>query len=60
MNYKAYYKIDGVDSDTPIYFTASNLVDAQYTIRAMLKDLQREGHMNWKFNLWEIVTVVED
>ena len=37
MNYKAYYKIDGVDSDTPIYFTASNLVDAQYTIRAMLK-----------------------
>jgi len=59
MRYKAYYKIDGVDIDTPILFTASNLVDAQKFIQKCLEDLQKEGHMNWKFTHWEIVTVVE-
>ena len=59
MKYKAYYKIDGVDVDTPIFFTASNLVDAQHFIQKCLEDLQREGHINWNFSQWEIVTVVE-
>ena len=59
MRYKAYYKIDGVDIDPPILFTASNLVDAQKFIQKCLEDLQKEGHMNWKFTHWEIVTVVE-
>ena len=54
MNYKAYYKIDGVDSETPIYFTASNLVDAQHTIRAMLKDLHSDKEfMDLQFGLLE-------
>ena len=59
MNYKAYYKIDGEVCDTPILFSASNLVDAQKFIQKCLEDLQKEGHMNWKFPHWEIVTVVE-
>lgn len=59
MNYKAYYKIDGEVCDTPILFSASSLMDARHFIQKCLEDLQKEGHMNWKFTHWEIVTVVE-